>query len=200
VKQLIARLRAMGPNAAEFDELMQELKESVERHVDEEEGELFRRRRAALGAELPSRRRGALQMRQLVETGGASCSPRCRKLSVAARGSRPYTPAPVRILRNALPVLICGVLFACSNSPAPKILVTDARAACGGREHAAHDRPDAVRRGRHRSVSIDGKRDVQADAASLSVTLTPRTGSSEKLASVHGVARRRRGHARSRFA
>src|SRR5207248_4989524 len=41
VKQLIAALRQMGPQSAEFDAKFHELMQNVEHHVEEEENEMF---------------------------------------------------------------------------------------------------------------------------------------------------------------
>ena len=72
-KELIARLRAMGPNAAEFDELLLELRENVEHHVAVEEAELFPAAREALGSELLDRAGNeASELREQLETRGGS--------------------------------------------------------------------------------------------------------------------------------
>jgi hypothetical protein len=50
IKGLIAELRAAQPDDAQWDAKMKVLQESVEHHVEEEEGELFPRTRTTLGA------------------------------------------------------------------------------------------------------------------------------------------------------
>jgi len=53
VKELIAQLRRMkNPEGDSFDEKMQELKECVEHHVEEEEGELFPQAKSELGEQM----------------------------------------------------------------------------------------------------------------------------------------------------
>ncbi len=54
-KELIARLRSMGPHAEEFDDLLLKLRENVEHHVAAEEARLFPAAREALGCELLAR-------------------------------------------------------------------------------------------------------------------------------------------------
>jgi iron-sulfur cluster repair protein YtfE (RIC family) len=62
-KQLIARLEAAGADEAEVEATVLELREAIEHHVDEEEGEMFPQVRAAgvdllaLGEQLADRKR-----------------------------------------------------------------------------------------------------------------------------------------------
>lgn len=51
VKDLITELKAMSPEAEEYDAKFSVLSENVEHHIEEEEGELFPRARQTLGTE-----------------------------------------------------------------------------------------------------------------------------------------------------
>ena len=52
VKQLIAALRQMGPQSAEFDAKFHELMQNVEHHVEEEENDMFPLAEAQLAEDL----------------------------------------------------------------------------------------------------------------------------------------------------
>jgi hemerythrin-like domain-containing protein len=52
VDELIQELRTLEPDDSEYDEKFQELMESVEHHIEEEESEMFPEAQRKLGAEL----------------------------------------------------------------------------------------------------------------------------------------------------
>lgn len=68
VKDLLAELEAMSPGEEDWDSLIQELKASVEHHVEEEEGEMFSRAREVLSQqqieEIGQRIQAAKQQKQ----------------------------------------------------------------------------------------------------------------------------------------
>jgi iron-sulfur cluster repair protein YtfE (RIC family) len=51
VKQLLAQMQQTPPSDARFDELLAELRDGVEHHVEEEESEMFVKAREALSAQ-----------------------------------------------------------------------------------------------------------------------------------------------------
>lgn len=72
-KELIARLRSLGPDADEFDELLLALRENVAHHVAAEEATLFSAAREALGNELLDRAGNeATELREQFERRAAS--------------------------------------------------------------------------------------------------------------------------------
>jgi iron-sulfur cluster repair protein YtfE (RIC family) len=73
VKQMVAEIRGLGPDDASLADRMAALREAVEHHVREEEGEMFRRARE-LGDEELERLGGALKERKQALAGGRRAS------------------------------------------------------------------------------------------------------------------------------
>jgi iron-sulfur cluster repair protein YtfE (RIC family) len=75
VKQMLSRLEQMPKGSDDFRSLVSELRQSVEHHVKEEEGEMFQRARAALDptqlAELGTRMQEEKQRQQGAMKAGA---------------------------------------------------------------------------------------------------------------------------------
>ena len=75
VKDLLAELQATPPDSEEWGDMLLELRENVEHHVEEEEGEMFKKARAVLSEqqinEIGARMAAEKQQQQKAATAGS---------------------------------------------------------------------------------------------------------------------------------